>query len=324
MEEMNITLNPDKCRLGLSSVEYLGHVLDHDGITFSAQKINKVIDLPKLMIARDLKQFLGLVNYFHKHLRDVASIAKPLHQMITPYKKNSVKPLVWTYESDKAYDNLMEQMRNLPKLYYLIDKAPIFLYTDASQVGLGGYLYQMVNNDERPISFVSKAFTGAEVRWHTVEKESYAIHYCLQQLKHIIGNKPFTLRTDHRNLTFIKEGGSPKVLSWRLAITPFDFVIEYVPGINNTVADAFSRLCVMREYNIEIKVPDNIYKLISSCHNSEVGHMGFDITFERVTTLSDDVHLRAYVKKFISECPICQSYPIERSTTPQSVTLLLQ
>jgi len=110
MSEMNITLNPDKCRLGLSSVEYLGHVLDHDGITFSMQKIDKVIDLPKPMIARDLKQFLGLVNYFHKHLRDVASIAKSLHQMINPYRKNSVKPLEWTDESDKAYDKLTEQM----------------------------------------------------------------------------------------------------------------------------------------------------------------------------------------------------------------------
>ena len=106
----------------------------------------------------------------------------------------------------------------------------------------GGYLYQLVNNEERPISFVSKTFTGAVVRWHTVEKESYAIYYCLQQLKHIIGNRHFTLRTDHRNLTLIKEGGSPKVLSWRLAIGHLDFVIEYVQHgsrrIQPTMCDA--------------------------------------------------------------------------------------
>ena len=34
--------------------------------------------------------------------------------------------------------------------------------------------------------------------------------------------------------------------------------------------------------------------------------MGFEETFERATTLSQDVHLRAYVKKFIAECPVCQ------------------
>ena len=89
----NITLNPDKSRLGLSSVEYLGHVLDHDGVTFSSTKIDKVIDLPKPMVARDLKQFLGFINYFHKHLQDIATITKPLHDMIKSNKKCSIKPL---------------------------------------------------------------------------------------------------------------------------------------------------------------------------------------------------------------------------------------
>ena len=233
----NITLNPDKCRLGLSSVEYLGHVLDHDGVTFSAKKIDKVIDLPKPMVARDLKQFLGLINYFHKHLQDIATVTKPQHEMIKSYKKSSVKPLEWTKESEAAYERILDQLRNLPKLYYLLDHAPIYLYTDASQVGLGGYLYQIVESDkrpavsaakdndaanysvaaecseERPIAFISTTFKGSQIRWHTVEKESYAIYYCLQQLKHLIGHRYFILRTDHRNLTYIKEGGSPKVLS---------------------------------------------------------------------------------------------------------------
>jgi hypothetical protein len=215
----NITLNPDKCRLGLSSVEYLGHVLDHDGVTFSSKKIDKVIDLPKPMVARDLKQFLGLINYFHKHLQDIATVTKPLHEMIKSYKKSSVKPLVWTTESEAAYERILDQLRNLPKLYYLIDGAPTYLYTDASQVGLGGYLYQIVNvnkqpiasaakdsdaaqysdaanhndaakySEERPIAFISTTFKGSQVRWHTVEKESYAIYYCLHHLKHLLGNR---------------------------------------------------------------------------------------------------------------------------------------
>ena len=91
-----------------------------------------------------------------------------------------------------------------------------------------------------------------------------------------------------------------------MSIAQYNFGIEYIPGINNTVADAFSRLCAMREYNTEIKIPENIYKLIALCHNCEAGHMGFDITFDRAAKLSNDNHLRSYVKKFIAECPVCQ------------------
>jgi hypothetical protein len=38
----NITLNPEKCRFGLSSIEYLGHIIDQNGIHFSREKIEKV------------------------------------------------------------------------------------------------------------------------------------------------------------------------------------------------------------------------------------------------------------------------------------------
>ena len=38
----NITLNPEKCRFGLSSIKYLGHIIDQNGIHFSREKIEKV------------------------------------------------------------------------------------------------------------------------------------------------------------------------------------------------------------------------------------------------------------------------------------------
>ncbi len=36
-QEFNITLNPKKCRFGVRSIEYVGHIIDEHGIQFSKE-----------------------------------------------------------------------------------------------------------------------------------------------------------------------------------------------------------------------------------------------------------------------------------------------
>ena len=51
----------------------------------------------------------------------------------------------------------------------------MYLLTDASDYGIGGYLYQLVDVKELQIAFVSKSLTGAQLRWSTIQKEAFAI-----------------------------------------------------------------------------------------------------------------------------------------------------
>ena len=44
--QKNITFNPTKCRLGLDRIDYLGHVIDSEGISFNTDKISKVVEFP--------------------------------------------------------------------------------------------------------------------------------------------------------------------------------------------------------------------------------------------------------------------------------------
>ena len=55
----------------------------------------------------------------------------------------------------------------------------------------------------------------------------------------------FILQTDHKNLTYLNMEGSPKVQ--RSAVMEHDFSIQYRPGEDNVVADAFSRLYAIYE-----------------------------------------------------------------------------
>ena len=71
---------------------------------------------------------------------------------------------------------------------------------------------------EQPIRFLSGTFAGAQTRWSTIEKEAYAIYWALKKLDDLLGGIRFTIQTDHRNLFYLNNHGSRKILQWKLDI----------------------------------------------------------------------------------------------------------
>ena len=51
------------------------------------------------------------------------------------------------------------------------------------------------------------------------------------------------MKTDHRNSLFIKEASNPMIVRWYMALSEFRFTLEFIPGVDNNIADAMSRLC---------------------------------------------------------------------------------
>ena len=115
-----------------------------------------------------------------------------------------------------------------------------------------------------------------EIRWNTTEKEAYAIVYCLKKLEYLLRDRTFTLRTDHKNLTYIDKETSAKVKRWKLMIQEYDFYIEHIAGKANIVADGFSRLLPLREEQLylhdEFAPSEKDYQTIATAHNEVVGH----------------------------------------------------
>jgi len=83
--DRRLFLNPKKCRLGLDQVEYLGHVINAAGVTFSREKIATVLEIGVPVIQKQLKSFLGVANYFRDHIRHFAEIAAPLYNLTKVY-----------------------------------------------------------------------------------------------------------------------------------------------------------------------------------------------------------------------------------------------
>ena len=241
LKKHNITLNPDKCRFGLSEVEYVGHVINSQGLSFSPAKLEKVQTFRQPETPKALRQFLGLASYFREHIHKHADIVQPLHNLMINTKSHT--KLKWTDETLKALNDIKEAIVNCPTLHWLTPGHPVFVHTDASDFGIGAYLHQIIDGKETPIAFISKTLNSTERKWSTIEKEAYAIFYALTKWEHYLRDIWFTLRTDHANLTYIKLEHKQKVQRWKLAIQQYDFFVEHIKGEENVVADRLSRWC---------------------------------------------------------------------------------
>ena len=62
----NLKLKARKCRFGLKRVEYVGRVIEKDGLSMSKEKIETVLNFPLPKEVTSLRGFLGLPNYFRQ------------------------------------------------------------------------------------------------------------------------------------------------------------------------------------------------------------------------------------------------------------------
>ena len=347
--EYGITLNPSKCKIGLKSVEYVGHTIDKNGLHFTRDKLDSVLNFPRPQTKRQIKSFLGLANYFRDHIKNHSIRAQPLQNFVNKYDKSQARhKIIWTPIANAAFDDLRTAIDECPMLWFMDDSSPIFLQTDASDYGIGAYLYQVITNKdgttfERPIGFISKSIASEHQSWDTPMKEGFAIFYALKKWEYLLRDRQFTIKTDHKNLTRLRadHDSNKMVKRWFMSFQEFDILSwDFVKGSNNMVPDEMSRLCTREDDNhpavhlfqlTGYEIPTEHWDTIAKYHNSGLkseapgGHGGVERTLRQLDT--DGLqwkHRTKHVRRFIRLCPCCQkmnqmkkiihSYPFTVST----------
>ena len=294
LRQYRLRVKGSKCRIGQAQVEYLGHLVDGTGVSLTAIRKQGVQDIRAPKTTAQLKSFLGLVSYFRTFVRDYANIASPLHALCSPKR-----PFRWDEEHHQAFERLKAAVVEAPVLHHINYDHPVVLRTDASTVGIGGVLLQVVDGVEYPVSFVSKAFSPVEVKWSTLEQEAYAVFYCIKSLQHHLRGHKFTVETDHRNLMYLQKATAPKVVRWRLFLQEYDYDVRHIAGKDNVVADGLSR-CLAA-----IELPHGSH--IKAVHNAVLGHRGIALTMSALVEAGIEwPEMRKDVELFIKSCAVCQ------------------
>jgi hypothetical protein len=104
-----------------------------------------------------------------------------------------------------------------------------------------------VNNqkEEYAVAYASQQLTETQEKWHTTDKEAYAIYHALKTFYPYLYGTKFTVETDHKALEGfpkITENMSKKLIRWALFASEFDFHTVSRPGVTNQNADTLSRI----------------------------------------------------------------------------------
>ena len=163
--------------------------------------------------------------------------------MLKGEKQTSQKEIEWTENTDKAFEEIKEEIasiteRNLPDL-----NKEFILTTDASNVAMGAVLTQIDDTGkERLLSCFSKKFDSAQSNYSTTDKELVAVMIGIEHYKHYLLGKHFILRTDHKALEYMQTASNDnsRILRIALKLQNYLFTPVYIKGETN-IADFLSR-----------------------------------------------------------------------------------
>ena len=263
LKDYGLKLSPEKCHFFKSSVKYLGHVVDAQGVHTDPEKISALKTWPCPTNREELERFLGFAGYYRRFVEGYSKIAKPLNALKAgcnrprkrgkaykrPCPKGPVNSRVpfgdeWTSECNLAFKTLVERLTSAPILAFADPKLPYVLHTDASGEGLGAALYQEQDGKLKVIAYASRGLSKSEKNYPTHKLEYLALKWAVcEKFNDYLYGSEFLVLTDNNPLTYVLTSAKLDAAGhrWLAALSTYNFSIKYRAGLANKDADGLSR-----------------------------------------------------------------------------------
>ncbi|GJS05268.1 putative reverse transcriptase domain-containing protein [Tanacetum coccineum] len=223
-----------KCEFWIPKVQFLGHVIDSQGIHVDPAKIESIKDWASPKTPTEIRQFLGLAGYYRRFIEGFSKIAKPMTKLTQ--KKVAFE---WGDKQEAAFQTLKHKLCSAPILALPQGAENFIVYCDASHKGLGAVLMQ----NEKVIAYASRQLKIHEKNYTTHDLELGAVVFALKIWRHYLYGTKCTVFTDHKSLQHILDQKELNMRQrrWLELLSDYDCEIRYHPGKANVVADALSR-----------------------------------------------------------------------------------
>lgn len=238
LQEAGFSINVDKTAFFKRSIEYLGNIISNGEVSPSPRKVEALMKAPIPTTVKQVRQFNGLAGYFRRFIPDFSRVMAPLYELT---KKDA--KWEWNERHDEARNYILQRLSTAPTLTLFQENSPIELYTDASSIGYGAVLIQVIDNRQHPVAYMSQRTTDAESRYHSYELETLAVVRAVKHFRHYLYGRKFKVITDCNALKASKHKKDllPRIHRWWAFLQNYEFEVEYRKGERLQHADFFSR-----------------------------------------------------------------------------------
>ena len=163
-----IKLNANKCVIKTTECKFFDLLYTPEGVKPNPDKVKALTEMHPPGTRKELRIFLGLVNYMGPFIRNLADHTASLRELLREDVEYS-----WSSSQRKVFNTTILLIAAQTTLAYYYQKQPVILQVDALTKGLGATLVQ----NSRPIAFAAKALTPAETRYANIERELLAVMF---------------------------------------------------------------------------------------------------------------------------------------------------
>ena len=136
-----------------------------------------------------VRRLQGMVTYLAKFLPKLSTVMEPIRRLT----KHDVE-FEWSEEQNKAMDEIKRLVTTAPVLAYYDTKKELVIQCGASSKGLGGVFLQ----EEKPLSYASRALSTTECEYAQIEKECLATVFSLERFHQYTFGRKTIIHSDHK------------------------------------------------------------------------------------------------------------------------------
>jgi len=156
----NMKFNPEKYTFGVEGVKFLGFMLTHRGIEANPEKCQIIVRMRSPKNIKEVQQLLGRLTTLSRFVPRLAEQTRSIVQLLQKAAKFS-----W----DDRCEEIFKQLKDFLTSPSVIQKPridqPILVYLTVSEEAISAALVEEVEDEERPIYFVSRTLHEAETRY---------------------------------------------------------------------------------------------------------------------------------------------------------------
>ncbi|CAI2734035.1 unnamed protein product [Schistosoma spindalis] len=242
LSDNGIIVNPEKCELGKSEIIFLGHIIRQEGILPCEDKVRAIKEYNVPSSIKELKAFLGLVNFYRRFIPHVAERLRPLTDLL----RGNPRKLELNDTARTAFSEIKTALAEVTLLAHPDPSATLSIAVDTSDFAIGAVMQQNISGSWQPLEFSSRRLTPTETRYSAFRREQLAAYCAIKHFRHAVEGRQFILFTDHKPLTYAlhtkSDRYSPRECRHLDYISQFTTDLRHIKSESNYVADALSRI----------------------------------------------------------------------------------